>query len=170
MNFSPGSILIELDREARMGTLDCRSVFRNLGSVALRQRAALVFAMTLWLPLQTSMAQSNPPSEPLRVTVADSVFLALRNNRNIESAYINRDAQRFDLKVAEDKFIPDVSIDGSIDADNAGRRGPDIISRTFQAGPTVSLLIPTGAFFTFSWSNASTKVIQPRAFARQLLA
>ena len=44
------------------------------------------------------------------MTLSDCVFLAVRNNRSIKSAYLERVAQKYDLRVAEDEFYPDLDI------------------------------------------------------------
>lgn len=46
------------------------------------------------------------------LTLTDAVFLGLRANRGIRSAYLTRVAQKFDLRVAEDFFRPSFSSPG----------------------------------------------------------
>lgn len=120
----------------------------------------LALALFCGLPTVPTMAQPDPTSQSLPLSVADSVFLALRNNRNIESAYLNRIIQRFNLKVAEDTFVPDLIIDGAVDLDNVAQRGSNVTTSNFLFVPTVSSLVPTGAFFAFSWINNASKVIK----------
>ena len=51
--------------------------------------------------------------EVLELSLPEAIFLGLRDNRFIQSAYLQRIAQKFDLKVAEDKFTPKFMIAGS---------------------------------------------------------
>jgi len=54
----------------------------------------------------------------IRMSLADCVELALRNNRTIRNAYLSRITQRYDLKVAEDEFVPDLFITPSFKYDS----------------------------------------------------
>ncbi|MGH6919260.1 MAG: TolC family protein [Geminicoccaceae bacterium] len=120
---------------------------------------SLALASFFGLPTVPTVAQPAPTSELLPLSVADSVMLALRNNRNIESAYLDRIIQRFNLKVAEDTFVPDLIIDSTVDVDNVGVRGPNTTTNNILFAPTVLGLVPTGAFYTFSWINSSSRVV-----------
>lgn len=44
------------------------------------------------------------------MTLGDAVYLGLRNNPAIRSAYLQRVAQKFDLRVAEDTFNPKLTL------------------------------------------------------------
>lgn len=90
----------------------------------------------------------------IEMTLADCVFLAVRHNRGIKSAYLDRVVQKYDLKVAEDEFNPDLFINPSVNRSSIGDRAGNR-SITEQAGlsATVRQKIPTGADFAFTWSN-----------------
>jgi len=90
--------------------------------------------------------------EGAQMTLADAVFLGLRNNRSIKSAYIDRVAQKFDLRVAEDRFSPQFSVSGEI----ARQRIGDVTSTTIDVSPGVSLQTKTGAIFDFGWGNSAS--------------
>lgn len=103
---------------------------------------------------QTPPAVEPPPDDaPVPLTLADAVFIALRYNRTIESAYLNRVVQRYDLRVAEDKFKPKLTL--AVGADVIRAITPNSAATTYAAAwsPTVSWLTPTGAQFTFGWAN-----------------
>lgn len=87
-----------------------------------------------------------------QMTLPDAVFLGLRNNRSIKSAYIDRVAQKFDLRVAEDRFSPQFSVSGEI----ARQRIGNVTSTTIDVSPGVSLQTRTGATFDFAWSNSAS--------------
>lgn len=87
-----------------------------------------------------------------RMTLADAVFLGLRNNRSIKSAYIDRIAQKFDLRVAEDRFTPQFSVTGEA----ARQRIGDVNSTALDVSPGVTMLTKTGATFDFAWNNSAS--------------
>ncbi|MFK4259942.1 TolC family protein [Agrobacterium tumefaciens] len=86
------------------------------------------------------------------MTLADAVFLGLRGNRSIKSAYIDRIAQKFDLRVAEDRFTPHFSVTGEL----ARQRIGNVTSTTLDVSPGVTMLTKSGATFDFAWSNAAS--------------
>ncbi|MGZ2402764.1 TolC family protein [Rhizobium ruizarguesonis] len=95
---------------------------------------------------------ANPPLfSGKKLTLEDAVFLGLRNNRTIRSAYIDRVSQKFGLRVAEDRFNPQFGING----DFARQSIAGVESTTLKVSPTVSLLTQTGAALNFAW-NTST--------------
>lgn len=87
-----------------------------------------------------------------RLTLADAVFMGLRDNRTIKSAYIDRIAQKFDLRVAEDRFTPQFAVTGEV----ARQRIGDANSTTIDVSPGVTMLTKTGATFDFAWNNAAS--------------
>ena len=86
------------------------------------------------------------------MTLADAIFLALRENRTVKSAYIDRIAEKFDLRVAEDRFAPQFEISGGV----ARQRIGDVRSTVVDVSPGVSLQTTTGATFEFAWVNEAT--------------
>ena len=55
------------------------------------------------------------------LTLGDAVYLGLRNNRSIRSAYLQRIAQKFDLRVSEDLFNPKLLISGTYQANRGSK-------------------------------------------------
>ncbi len=51
-------------------------------------------------------------AETIELTLSDAIYLGLRDNRAIRSAYLDRIAQKFDLRVAEDRFTPKLVLSG----------------------------------------------------------
>ncbi|HEY2177096.1 MAG TPA: TolC family protein [Caulobacteraceae bacterium] len=90
----------------------------------------------------------------LALSLADAVFIGLRDNRQVKSAYIDRVAQKFDLFVAEARFRPTAVLTGSVEATRQGSMGGTAYTLT----PTASWLIPTGAQFQFSWSKLDSRL------------
>jgi len=108
-------------------------------------------------------AQGDPPAAETKgteMTVADAVLLAVRHNRTIESAYLDRVVQKFNLEVAEDKFVPNLDLDVSTDfAESTTRNGTQTRSGSENIDTTVAVtqVIPTGGTFVFTWDTALDK-------------
>jgi outer membrane protein TolC len=60
------------------------------------------------------------------MSLDDCIALTLRENRTIKNAYLDRVVQKYDLRMAEDKFIPTLtlapSVTGSGNTPPPGRR------------------------------------------------
>ncbi|WP_418942030.1 hypothetical protein [Pseudomonas putida] len=78
-------------------------------------RAGQAFAVSA-----TAWAASGEAEVSLEL--ADAVALALRDNRAIRSAYLERIAQKFDLRVARDHYAPQLSFK----ARTFGNRNSDV--------------------------------------------
>jgi outer membrane protein TolC len=85
----------------------------------------------------------------LPISLADAVFIGLRDNRTVKSAYLSRVAEKYDLFVSRRRFLPIGAIDAR--ADRTRQDGDD--SSSTQLTPSATWLIPTGAQFQFSWSR-----------------
>src|SRR5476649_493252 len=86
------------------------------------------------------------------LTLGDAVYLGLRNNRSIRSAYLQRIAQKFDLRVSEDLFNPKLLISGTYQAN----RGSKDSSRNTTLSPTTSLLSEYGTRLSMAWTQQLT--------------
>ncbi|MBY2963793.1 hypothetical protein HF251_13975 [Rhizobium leguminosarum] len=86
-----------------------------------------------------------------RLTLEDAVFLGLRNNRTIRSAYIDRASEKFGLLVAEDRFNPQFGISGNVSRKRIG----GVESSTVEVSPGISLLTTTGAAIDFAWNTTA---------------
>lgn len=139
----------------------CESDVQRLApvNVAGLACAAILIAMAGAVKGQTPPprppAASPPAPTPtaagpkLQISLADAVFIGLRDNRTVKSAYITRVSQKFDLFVARSRFQPTAVINASVEASrDAGLNG-----ETYTVSPGVSWLIPTGAQFQFSWTR-----------------
>ena len=81
--------------------------------------------------------------------LTDAVFLGLRDNRAIRSAFLQRVAQKFDLRVAEDQFTPKLMLSGR----SLMGRNQDDRYRTSEVAPTTTMLSELGTRFSLSWTN-----------------
>lgn len=53
-------------------------------------------------------------AQKIEMTLGDAIYLGLRNNRAIRSAYLNRISQKFDLTVSQDRFNPKLTLSGKV--------------------------------------------------------
>ncbi|MCI5166526.1 MAG: TolC family protein [Candidatus Electrothrix sp. GM3_4] len=106
---------------------------------------ALLFVMSCRSPAVAAPAGQEVQS----MTLAEAVTLALRHSRTVESAYLNRLLEKFDLQTAQDKFSPDFSLFSS--ASQASRGGAS--SHRTEVGGEAVLKVPTGGEFSLSWSQ-----------------
>ena len=90
----------------------------------------------------------------LYVTLAESISLAIQNNRDLINARLDRAIQKFALTVAEDEFVPDATIKPSarFDSTEDWEGGAEVISE-------VTLRVPTGGQFAVSWNDKTLSTI-----------
>jgi outer membrane protein TolC len=113
-------------------------------------------------------AQTGSPASDndkiVEMSLTEAVLLALRNNRTIKNAYLDRVVQKFNLKVAEDEFMPDIDIDADLERSRrdsvsvSGGQQTTSISETTTRGVSTTLteIIPTGAEFLFVWRHSKS--------------
>ena len=76
------------------------------------------------------------------------MFLGLRGNRTIQSAYLDRIAQKYDLRVAEDYFNPKLVLGGRYVASKGSVDGTrEVIA------PVARMVSPIGTQFSLSWNS-----------------
>ena len=83
------------------------------------------------------------------LTLGDAVYLGLRNNPAIRSAYLQRVAQKCDLRVAEDVFNPKLTLNSSY----RSTRGSVDNARNANVTPSSSLLGEYGTRLSMSWTQ-----------------
>ena len=108
-------------------------------------------AITAAQPRSVTTARDVRPT--LALSLADTIFIGLRKNTTIRSAYVDRIAQVFDLRVAEDIFTPKIRLDGQVLRQSANGEVTDSAIVT----PSVTVLTPIGTQFSFSWDTAATR-------------
>ena len=104
--------------------------------------------LTILLPGILLLSVSPPllAAEELTLSLGDCIALALKENRTIRNAYLDRVVQRYDLRVAEDKFTPKLLVTPSVQTtggDSNGGRSANVTATT--AAATLNELLPTGA-------------------------
>jgi outer membrane protein TolC len=103
-------------------------------------------------PQKKEDTRSISASGQVNLTLLDAVFLGIRNNHSIRSAYIDRIWQKFDLKVAEDIFTPHFTINGSAQRQHVA--GINSTSADFSS--TAAILATTGATIGLTWDENMT--------------
>ena len=120
-------------------------------------RMVKIFLVGLIVALAAPAARGNQADPPrLELNLAESVTLALQNNRHLFNARLDRVVQKFDLKVAEDEFRPDIDIASGLDygiAWEADRRRLEY-DEGAAVFPVLSVRLPTGGAFAVGLNNA----------------
>jgi outer membrane protein TolC len=128
--------------------------------VALTGLVAAVSAQSLLQssgPVMKGRAAVDARELAIDISLGDAIYLGLRNNRAIRSAYLQRIAQKFDLRVARDKFTPKLELTSAYLA-NRTEQGNH---RTTEITPLASVLAVTGARFSLSWSKQINVATEP---------
>ena len=102
-----------------------------------------------------------PALEGVRLSLADAIFIGLRENRTVKSAYINRVVEKFNLEVEEMRFVPRFSLSGRGEREYQSRG----VSSTLSVSQTARGLTPTGAEFEFAWINTANIADDLRTFS-----
>ena len=105
------------------------------------------------------MAGGEPVTgEPLErtLTLAESIQLAIRNNRNLAEGRLGRESQKLSLEDAEDTFRPRPAVDLSAQRGWTATEFSRGKTSTLGASPKVTLQIPTGGTFSLSGNNSVT--------------
>lgn len=120
--------------------------------LSLDRAAALACLAALAILCCAQQASGEEPGKDdpllLDLTLKDSVLLALRNNRHLINARLDRAAERLSLQVAENAFRPHVTI-----GPYAERKHTDPSTDTGSMGVSsrVTLRIPSGGEFAVGW-------------------
>ena len=125
-------------------------------------------ALALLIALLPAVSVSYSSEKPL--TLADCIAMAVRENRIIRNAYLDRVVQKYDLRVAEDKFSPTFTITPSINSTGTtptlGSKGTSVasnVSTTSGATANINEKLPTGATLALAgnYTATSTESVSP---------
>jgi len=114
----------------------------------------LFLLLAILLGLISNNGLTATQQQAKQMTLDEAIALALRYNRTVESAYIGRILEKFNLKVAQDYFYPHLSVSASIFQAHTNRKD----TLTTNIGSELSLKIPTGGEFKLDWIQS---VIEP---------
>ncbi|MBN2126431.1 MAG: TolC family protein [Deltaproteobacteria bacterium] len=118
--------------------------------------AAAAFAL-FCSPCLCEAQDKQKGDEAKDMSLADCVNLAVRHNRGVQSAYLDRVVQKFDLKVAEDEFVPNLTLQPSVKHASTGDGANRSYTNTGELAATITEKIPTGAEFTFTWADTTDR-------------
>ncbi len=113
--------------------------------------ASLATAQTVspFAGVSSPRANPLPGGRPVVISLTEAVALALRNNRTIRSAYLERVAQKFDLVVVQARFRPQLNLAVDVFAERGD--GAKIVQSAIT--PTLIWVTPTGASVQFRWDR-----------------
>lgn len=126
-----------------------RRVWRNAGVASLALVILFFGPQVAASDVRYSELNVSRQREVLVLTLDDAIALAVRNNRGIQTAYLQRVAQKFDLYVSEGKFLPKLTLTTGV-LDN---KVNGLSSRTKDIASTATLGLPTGAKLSLSTTN-----------------
>lgn len=109
----------------------------------------LALTAALVLCIQDAKASSLLSEQTIGMSLADALYLGLRNNREIRSAYLQREGQKFDLRVAEDTFKPKLLLKSEYRHINSSEDQ----TRQLALTPTATLLGQYGTRLNVGWSQ-----------------
>ena len=102
-------------------------------------------------PEKNNPKKQQQQEKEIKLSLSDIVFLVVANNTDIKNAYLNRIAEKEDLAVEEDKFVPNLTPTFSLSLDGLG--GNTNSNSTGRAGAQVEVRVPTGATLNFNWEG-----------------
>jgi outer membrane protein TolC len=85
----------------------------------------------------------------ITLSLDDAVALAVRNNRGIQAAYLQRIGEKFDLYVSEGKFLPSLLLTTRL----VNSKVNGVSNRTKDILASAGLALPTGAQLSLSTTN-----------------
>ena len=93
------------------------------------------------------------------LTLNEAIALALRHNRTIKNAYLQRITDKWALYVARDEFRPNLDINATVGAADTVDKATSIRTRKYSTeySPTASLKLRTGGNLSATWSNSYTR-------------
>lgn len=109
----------------------------------------LVLTAAFFLCVQNAKASSLLSEQTIGMSLADALYLGLRNNREIRSAYLQREGQKFDLRVAEDAFKPKLLLK----SEYTNIRSSEDQARQLALTPTATLLGQYGTRLNVGWTQ-----------------
>lgn len=126
-----------------------RGLSRYAGITFLALSILFVGSQANAADVRYSELNENRQRETLALTLDDAIALAVRDNRGIQTAYLQRIAQKFDLYVSEGKFLPKLTLTtGFLDNKVNG-----LTSRTKDVTTNATLGLATGAKLSLATTN-----------------
>lgn len=109
----------------------------------------LVLTALLLVFVPSAKASILLSQQTVRMSLADALYLGLRNNRDIRSAYLQREGQKFDLRVAEDAFKPKLLLK----SEYRNVKDSDDQARQIALTPTATVIGHYGTRLSVGWTQ-----------------
>ncbi|MGH8018524.1 MAG: TolC family protein [Opitutaceae bacterium] len=108
---------------------------------------------------RTEEPASAVPAAPREgLSLAQAIRLTLLNNRTLEKAGLDRETQRFALRVAEDEFMPNLDLSTSALYNPVRIDDEETTERFGAVTAEVSQRLPTGGRVALIWENFGTEI------------
>jgi outer membrane protein len=122
----------------------------------IKQKHTVRIVAAIFFVLPHILLATTPPTV---LTLDDAIYLALRNNVDLQSAELDRINQKYSLVIAKHQFEPQyklgAAVSGNYNKENLG--DADIVPTTsINAGPTASVSIANTYGTTISLSNSGS--------------
>ena len=100
-------------------------------------------------------------ADSVEMTLAETISLALRSNRSVKGAYLDRVVQKLSLEVSQDKFNPDLTLTANPTLSNSITKTYDsttesksrTMTNAFTSGLSLTKVFQTGGDVAFSWAR-----------------
>lgn len=114
----------------------------------------LIVSTFAWGAATTQAAVDSSDLGPvLELDLPGAIALALTANRDIQSAYLGRISEEYSLRVAEDRFRPDLDLIADGEIGQSGDRSNPFDTEVAALSQRLSLLAPTGGAVSLTWAN-----------------
>lgn len=116
--------------------------------ITLESSAHTLYSASDPLLIDRDEATRSVKSADVTLTMDEAIALGMRDNPDIQSAYLQRITQKFDLRVAEDSFTPKMTISGVY----LSGSNEDSKYSEKSIGPRATLLTPYGTRLSLGWA------------------
>ena len=114
------------------------------------------FPIVLMLSLSASFAAAAVAATETPMSLSDCIAVAVRENKTIKGAYLDRIVQKYDLRVAEDKFTPKMTLTPSVQRTSSTTNGAAAVTATTtDISAAVTETFPTGATVNLTAKHGS---------------
>lgn len=138
------------DIECAGGATAHRTASRRRTGASLSAGLAIL-TVALTVSGQAPGNESGGATGDLDLTLKEAILLTLKNNRRLVNARLDREVQRFSLRVSENRFLPHVMVGPYLERSHTDPSTD--VTRT-GLSTAVTLLVPTGGDFGVRWSVA----------------
>ncbi len=149
----------------RLSMSSCPSHVGSQQNDDMNQSAWRLFRIMAFLALM--LLSVVPVTSADTLTLADCIQLALKENRTIKNAYLDRVVQKYDLRMAEDKFVPTLNLAPSINSSGTtktlgGGLNTTTTSDTLKPGAVATLTenLPVGGTLSIGSNYTITSTDQ----------